>query len=93
MVRKVTVSIPCRLGIHARCAVRIIEFLNQFKSEVRVRKGGKVADAKSILELMSLGASYQTQLEFEIFGPNAESVRKAVENFFRAADYCEDHQK
>ncbi|MDD5217167.1 MAG: HPr family phosphocarrier protein [Candidatus Omnitrophica bacterium] len=91
VVEKISVIIPCHLGIHARCAARIIPFLMQFESEIRVRKGSQVVNGKSILGLMSLGAFYKSKLEFEIVGADAESAQEAIEAFFKEANYCADH--
>ncbi len=91
VVRKTTIEIPCRLGVHARCAARIIPFMKQFKSEIRVRKGSMAVDGKSIVGLMSLGAAYKTRLEFEIVGVDAELAQKAIEAFFHESNYCADH--
>lgn len=38
-VRKVTVTMPCHLGLHARTAVNFINFAKEFYSTIKIRKG------------------------------------------------------
>jgi len=86
-----TVVIPCHLGLHARCAMKIVPFMKQFRSDIQIRKGSAVVDGKSIIGLMSLGASYGTRLEVEVMGMDAEMAQAAIEAFFNESNYCADH--
>ena len=89
-IRKTEVTIPCHLGIHARNAVCFIRFTKQFLSEIRLRKGTLVADGRSILGILVLGASWNSKLQIEIEGPDADIVVKAVEAYFRTDEHCAD---
>ena len=51
------VEISNQFGLHLRVASRLVQLAQQFHSEVRVLWDGRVADGKSILDLMTLGAS------------------------------------
>lgn len=64
-VRRVTVTMPCHLGLHARTAVNFINFAKEFYSTIKIRKGKYVADGKSILGLLTLGAAFNSILEIE----------------------------
>ena len=89
-IRTTEVTIPCHLGIHARNAVWFIRFARQFRSEIRIRKGALVADGRSILGILVLGASWNSKLRIEIEGPDADMMVKAVEAYFRTDEHCAD---
>ncbi|WP_328793879.1 HPr family phosphocarrier protein [Heliomicrobium gestii] len=45
-------------GLHARPAAQFVQTAARFKSKVRIIAGGKTADAKSILNVMTLGLKH-----------------------------------
>jgi phosphocarrier protein HPr len=45
------------LGLHARAAARFVHAASAFQSRVRVAKGGREMDGKSIMGLLLLAAS------------------------------------
>ncbi|MDF2499416.1 MAG: Phosphotransferase system, phosphocarrier protein HPr [Anaerosporomusa subterranea] len=49
-------------GLHARPAAQFVKKAAGFKSSVTVEANGKKADAKSILQLLSLGAKDGTEI-------------------------------
>ncbi|MCC6441915.1 MAG: HPr family phosphocarrier protein [Armatimonadetes bacterium] len=51
---EITVKLPQNMGLHARPAARFIEKAKALPASLRVRKGGREADARSILGLLSL---------------------------------------
>jgi len=64
-------------GLHARPAVVFVNEAQKYKSRISVLAGGRVADAKSILSVMSLGATKGTWLTIRAEGPDAAAaVRK-----------------
>ncbi len=50
------------LGIHARPAGGIAQIARKYECDIQITAGNKKADAKSIIELMSLGAAKGTEL-------------------------------
>jgi phosphotransferase system HPr (HPr) family protein len=52
----VDVALTGPAGLHARPAAAFVDIARQFESEVRVRHIGKVANGKSLLSLLKLGA-------------------------------------
>jgi len=70
-------------GLHARPAMQFVEVANQFRSTVRVHKGGAEpaeADGKSVMQMLVLAASEGTLLTIEAAGDDAEqAVQKLVE--------------
>jgi phosphocarrier protein len=49
-------------GLHARPAAQFVQKATGFKSAVTIAAGGKVANAKSILQILSLGAKKGTEI-------------------------------
>jgi phosphotransferase system HPr (HPr) family protein len=56
----------------------------EFSGTVTLRNGDKVADAKTILELVSLVASQGTVLEVEASGEGCDAVVAALRDLFAA---------
>ena len=73
-----TVEITNGLGLHLRAAYRLVQLSQQFQSEVRLLCNGAVADAKSILDLMTLAADCGSRIEIETKGADAEQAASAL---------------
>ena len=73
------------MGLHARPAMQFVDLANQFKSEIRVMKGGEEpveADGKSVMQMIVLEATQGTALMIEADGEDAEqAVVKLAELF------------
>ncbi len=67
-----------------------INFARKFRSEIRIRKGALVANGRSILGILVLGASWNSRLQIEIEGPDADDMVRAVEDYFRTDEHCAD---
>ena len=65
-------------GLHLRLASRFAHLASHFESEVTVSSGGQVANAKSILDLLSLAASRGDWLDLEARGADAEAAVEAL---------------
>ncbi len=77
-LRRQRVEITNELGLHLRVANRWVRLAQQFQSEVRVLWNGRVADGKSILDLLTLGAENGALLELEASGPDSEEAVAAL---------------
>ncbi len=60
--------------LHARPANLFVRVASERVAEVRVRCGEKLANAKSILEVLALGAARGATIELEAEGPDAEQA-------------------
>lgn len=67
-------------GLHLRTAERLARTALAFDAEIRVRRGGRVADARSILDLLALSAACGSRLEVEARGTDAEAAARALAN-------------
>ena len=67
-------------GLHARPAAALVQFVKSIPGEVELEKEGKVANAKSIFSVMSLGISKNTEVIVRVTGEGEEeNVDKVVE--------------
>jgi phosphocarrier protein len=74
--RTVVVSNPH--GLHARPAELLARRALHFESQIDVIKDDLRVDAKSILHILTLGASQGTQLVLEARGADAEQAVEAL---------------
>jgi phosphocarrier protein FPr len=79
-----TLTVPNRLGLHARPAAKLVELTTQFAAEVRIVKGDKDVSAKSINEIAILDARQCDELVFRASGPAATAVLDAIAAFSAA---------
>ncbi len=67
-------------GLHARPAAALVQFVKNISGDVELIKDGKVANAKSIFNVMSLGVAKGTEITVRVGGANAEEdVNRVVE--------------
>lgn len=87
---KRTIPVVNKKGLHARASRKLAELaLNYESTRILVRKEDDEADARSLMDLMMLGAGIGTDVEVETRGPQAEQAMAEVEALF-AARFHED---
>ena len=74
------VTVPNKLGIHARPAAQFVKTASQFEAEIRVEKDGEEINGKSIMGLMMLAAGHGSVLKLIAEGPDAEEALEVLEN-------------
>ena len=81
---KSQIKVVNQLGLHARAAAQLVRLASGFKSRVTLRRidNNVIADAKSILSVLTLAAPKGMQLEVEIEGVDEASALQAVEGIF-----------
>lgn len=86
---RITVTVPNRLGLHARPAMLFAERAQGHVADVRVHRSDsdEQVDGKSIMHLMMLAATKGTELVIEATGSGAQdavnALRALVESGFR----------
>lgn len=83
MLRK-TLKIKNRAGIHARPASLIVQTANKFASELTMEKGALHVNAKSIMGIIMMAASYNTEVVLCANGPDEEEAAAAIEQLFES---------
>lgn len=79
------VAVINRLGLHARAAAQLVRLASGFQSKIKlIRKDNSViADAKSILNVLTLAASKGVDLEIEVEGEDEQAAFEAVQEIFK----------
>ncbi|MGL4942290.1 MAG: HPr family phosphocarrier protein [Thermoguttaceae bacterium] len=76
--------VPNRHGIHARVATMLAKKAMEFRCHVSYSKGRQVADGRSVLDLLSLGAGFGDQIILEVHGDDAEGCMSAILGLFES---------
>ncbi len=77
---EVTINGP--LGLHARPAAKLAKELQSFSSHIYVYCGQNKADAKSVVDLLTLGAINGSELFFYAQGDDAPICLELIAEFF-----------
>jgi phosphocarrier protein HPr len=75
---EVAVALPEGIALHARPAGAFVKTALQFQSSVTVASNGKLANAKSILAVLALGAAGGTMLRLSAEGDDAAAALDAL---------------
>jgi phosphocarrier protein HPr len=63
-----------KLGLHARAAAKFVTLASTFESDVRLARGDRVINGKSIMGVMMLAAAKGVSLELIIDGRDEEQA-------------------
>ncbi len=74
----INVVIADPVGLHARPAADFVRSANTFASSITVMCNGKSANAKSILQVISLNARQGATVTLTANGPDADSALSAL---------------
>lgn len=78
------VTIINSLGLHARAAAQLVKLANNFSSEIHLIRldNDVIADAKSILSVLTLAAGKGVELKLTVEGEDEKEALEAVKNIF-----------
>jgi phosphocarrier protein HPr len=76
------VTILNRAGIHARPASLIVQTAQQFDSSIWIEKEDVKINAKSIMNILTLGATYQTKLTISAEGSDEDDAVAELSDLF-----------
>ena len=84
---EIELVITNKVGLHARPASLFVQEASKYQSEITVRKGDETGDAKSILDLLTLGIDQGSILRIQAEGQDAAEALNALQalhanNFF-----------
>lgn len=81
---KTEVRVINQLGLHARAAAALVRLAGNFQSEIIIERtdNAAIADAKSILSVLTLAAAKETELKIEIKGSDENAAAVALEKIF-----------
>jgi phosphocarrier protein HPr len=73
-----TVGICNQLGMHARAAARFVHTASAFESRVRVSRGSRVMDGKSIMGVLLLAAAKGSEIMISAEGTDEAAALDAL---------------
>ena len=71
-------AIANQLGLHARAAARFVHTAGRFAAKIRVARGGREVDGKSIMGLLLLAASRGSSIRISADGPDEQHAIAAL---------------
>ena len=81
MVEK-KIVIKNRAGIHARPAALLVQTANMFDSQIFIKKDTETINGKSIMGIITLGATYKTELSIIAEGCDEAAAVEAIARLF-----------
>ena len=75
---RIETQIINRLGLHARAAAQLVRMANDYSSEVSLIKSGQTANAKTIMEVLMIGAAQGDELIVQANGEDEKEAVKAI---------------
>lgn len=75
-----SVTIINKLGLHARAAAKFVNVASKFSSSIRIAKGDKEVDGKSIMSVMMLAAAQGSELQVSIDGSDEQEALSALKD-------------
>lgn len=81
---KAKLKVINQLGLHARAAAQLVRLAGTFQSNIELKRvdNAVVADAKSILSVLTLAAARGTELELRVEGADEKSALESIEKIF-----------
>ena len=76
------VTIRNRAGIHARPAALLVQRANEFESEIFIENGTDRINGKSIMGIITLGATFGSSLTITADGPDEEDAVETLVKLF-----------
>jgi phosphocarrier protein HPr len=73
-----SVRIVNKLGLHARAASRLVNCASGYASEIRLVKGARAVNAKSIMGVLTLAAAKGSELLIEAEGADQQQALAAL---------------
>ena len=72
-----------KLGLHLRAAAELVKTAHKFKSKITVRHQERLADAKSLINLIALGIPYGAELTLSFEGEDARLACREILGLFK----------
>jgi phosphocarrier protein HPr len=76
------VTIRNRAGMHARPAALLVKTTNSFAAQIFIEKDSERVNGKSIMGVITLGATFDTPLKIIADGPDEAQALDAIEKLF-----------
>ena len=77
-MRITSTKIINKLGLHARASAKLTQVANQFKSDIWIEKNNKKVNAKSIMGVMMLAASQDSDITITTEGSDEQDALNSI---------------
>ena len=77
-MKRATVTLINRLGLHARAAAKLVAAAKTFSSRVTLSRDGNAVDGKSIMNILLLAAPVGSILELTVEGEDEAEAFAAI---------------
>jgi len=84
-----TFTMGIRNGLHLRPAQQLTDLAMSFKAAITLRKGDRAVDAKSIFDIITLGATCGSTILIEAEGDDAPEAIRALGEFLEKPEETE----
>lgn len=81
---RLEITIHNETGLHARPAKTLVNLVKKYKSDVAIWHGDKKANGKSLISVLTLGASKGSQLKIDVNGEDEQSAAAEIEAAIRS---------
>lgn len=81
MIKK-KIKIINKLGLHARASSKLTELANNFKCDIKIKKGNEEADAKNMMDILMLSANYNSKVDIIFSGSDEKKASNEIEKLF-----------
>lgn len=80
--RHMKIKIINEKGLHARASAKLAELCERYDAEASVSYDGILANGKSIMGLMMLGAGHGSEVDVQTQGAQSEALLAAISDLF-----------
>lgn len=87
-MQKTTLTITVAIGLHARPAAQFVQTAKRMQSDIRLKHGEKQANAKSIMQVLTLGVKQFGELEITAEGLDEKEAIQALTTLVQS-DFAE----
>lgn len=81
---EVSLTVSSPVGLHARPAALVVQEAAKFGCQVMIEHGARQANAKSLLQVLALGAKGGQEVRIRADGEGEEEAIKALRDLFEA---------
>ncbi len=82
MEARAKATVRWRAGLHIRPATCIVKLLQKYTCDVKLMQDQAICNAKSVIQIISLGAECGTSLIIDARGEDSQKAVEALKAFF-----------
>ena len=83
-MESIQVLVKNKLGLHARASAKLTEVSSEFESEIALIFNDQKVNAKSIMGVMMLAASFGSEITVEAEGEDESEAIKKIQEIFES---------